>query len=220
MPDQDRKPTRAEMIALVEKIRHAEGTEEELQAVEAIEAHVRRSPPNCLASFRALPLLALDRFDESIRAEWHSAIPFKSLWRLQCQCGCYSGGLLGHYLRDYNQDYRGDEMVTPIGFKCSTCSQVTEILDTEKHGYHAEVAKLDGDTDSVKFRGIGEQKVYHCKHCENDVFDFVIGFVYWDFDIVLDEPELPAQDFFNEFIMLCTCGRCGRVSEPVMLGKL
>lgn len=219
MPDQDRELTREEMI-LVEKIRHAVGAEEEMQAVEAIEAHVRRSPPNCLASFRAFPLLALDRSDESIRAEWHSAIPFKSLWRLQCKCGCYRGGLLGHYLRDYNQDYHGDEMVTPIGFKCSTCAQVTEILDTGIHGYHAEVSKLEGGTGSAKIRGAGEHRIYHCKHCGNDTFGFVTGFVYWHFDIIFDEPELPAQNFFNEFLMLCTCGRCGRGSEPVMLGKL
>jgi len=171
-------------------------------SVEAIEAHVRRSPPDCLASFRAFPLLALDQSDKSIRAEWHAPAPFKSLWRLQCKCGCRRGGLLGHYLRDYNQDYHGDEMVTPIGFKCSTCAQVTEILDTKKHGYHAEVGKLEGGTGSGKIRGVGEQRMYYCKHCENDIFDFVIGFVYWHFDIIFDEPELPAQNFFNEFIML------------------
>jgi hypothetical protein len=34
------------------------------------------------------------------------------------------------------------------------------------------------------------------------------------------EPRLPAQGFFNVFMMLCTCGHCGDVSEPVMLGKL
>jgi len=93
-------------------------------------------------------------------------------------------------------------MVTPIGFKCSTRAQVTEILDTKKHGYHAEVGKLEGGTGSGKIRGVGEQRMYYCKHCENDIFDFVIGFVYWHFDIIFDEPELPAQNFFNEFIML------------------
>jgi hypothetical protein len=42
----------------------------------------------------------------------------------------------------------------------------------------------------------------------------------WDFDLILDEPELSAQNFFHEFIMLCTCSRCGVSSEPVILGKL
>ncbi|MBO0759269.1 MAG: hypothetical protein J2P54_25800 [Bradyrhizobiaceae bacterium] len=146
--------------------------------------------------------------------------PFKSLWRLQCKCGCRRGGLLGHYLRDYNQDYRGDEMVTPIDFQCSTCAQATEILDTEKHGYHAEVGKLEGGIGSAKIRGVGEQRIYCCKRCENNIFDFIVGFVYWNFDIIFDEPELPAQNFFNEFIVLITCDRCDRSSEPVMLGKL
>jgi hypothetical protein len=48
----------------------------------------------------------------------------------------------------------------------------------------------------------------------------MVGFVHWDFDLIEDEPELPAQNFFHEFIMLCTCCRCRHSQEPVWLGKL
>jgi len=33
--------------------------------------------------------------------------------------------------------------------------------------------------------GSGELRIYCCKHGENDIFDFIVGFVYWDFDIVV-----------------------------------
>ncbi len=134
--------------------------------------------------------------------------------------GTWGGSLLGYELQDYAPDYRGDWLVTPIGFKCSGCSGVTEILDTALHGYHAEVAKLEGGTGSATIRGSGERKAYRCRRCRHDVFELIAGFVYWHFDIVFDEPELPAQNFFNEFMMLCICARCGDVSEPAELGKL
>lgn len=40
----------------------------------------------------------------------------------------------------------GPLALVTTGFKYSTCGQVTEILDTEEHGYHAEVSKLECGT--------------------------------------------------------------------------
>jgi hypothetical protein len=187
---------------------------------EDIKTLVRHSPPGCIAAFRASRVESLDRSNPSIRPVWHSAEPFMSLWRLRCRCGSRHGKLLGYQLQDYAPDYLGDSMVTPIGFKCGSCSEVTEILDTALHGYHAELAKLEGGGGSAKVSGSGERKVYRCGNCQHQVFDLTLGFAYWHFDIIFDEPELPAQNFFNEFLMLCTCARCGGLSEPVELGKL
>jgi hypothetical protein len=111
-------------------------------------------------------------------------------------------------------------MITPIAFRCESCPRITEILDTKVHGYHAEVGKLEGGVGSAKIRGTGDPSFHRCRQCSGVVFDFVVGFVHWDFDIIFDAPTLPAHNFFNEFLMLCTCTLCGGVSEPVMLGKL
>ena len=93
-------------------------------------------------------------------------------------------------------------------------------MDTDVHGYHAEVGKLEGGVGSAKLRGSGTPTAYACPACSKTVFRMVVGFVYWDFDIIEDEPALPAQEFFNVFLLYCTCSNCGRVAEPTEFGKL
>ncbi|HEX4794273.1 MAG TPA: hypothetical protein VH370_10805 [Humisphaera sp.] len=41
-----------------------------------------------------------------------------------------------------------------------------------------------------------------------------------DFDLILDEPDLPAQEFFHEIVVRCTCAACGKTSKPTGFGKL
>ena len=41
-----------------------------------------------------------------------------------------------------------------------------------------------------------------------------------DFDLALDEPELPAQDFFNEFVAYGTCEGCRQLAPMTDFGKL
>ncbi len=119
-----------------------------------------------------------------------------------------------------NPSYKGDLLVSPFAFECSACSRVTELLDSDIHGYHAEVGKLEGGIRSAKLRGTGPRTTFACPGCEKTSFRMVVGFVYWDFDILEDEPQLPAQEFFNLFLLYCTCVNCGRLSEPTEFGKL
>jgi len=186
----------------------------EPETVQELEAHVRRTPPDCLSGLRAIPLARLDWTDATIRPEWHSQRLFKTLWRLQCRCGCSHGALLGHHLRDYNSSYHGDDMVTPIHLRCGQCGEISGILDTRRHGYHGELGA------SSIIRGTGPQSSLRCTGCAGERFDLVVAFVYWHFDIIFDEPELPAQNYFNEFMLLARCGECGTMREPFWLGKL
>jgi hypothetical protein len=39
-------------------------------------------------------------------------------------------------------------------------------------------------------------------------------------DLFLDEPHLPFEEYFNEFLSFCQCAACGHVSEPTQFGKL
>ena len=49
-----------------------------------------------------------------------------------------------------------------------------------------------------------------------------IGFIYWPgaFDLILDEPDLPIQEFFNEFLYYGRCVSCGEESAITDFGKL
>jgi hypothetical protein len=156
-----------------------------------IEAYVRRTPPSCVSSFRLTTGQLPKPHDDNVT----------TAWQLVCKCGCDTGWLGGHRLDKLNPSYKGPLLVGPLAFLCSTCSQVTELLNTDIHGYHAEVDKLEGGAGSAKLRGTGPRTGYTCPGCQKNIFRMVVGFVYWDFDIAEDEPELPAQEFFNEFLL-------------------
>jgi hypothetical protein len=147
----------------------------------------------------------------------------KSVWQLACGCGNDRGRVLGYALREYNSDYEGAEcFLSPLGFECSDCGKVTEVIDTDAHGYHSEVAKIEGGIGSVKMRGEGPRQPFPCPACDRQVFVVIVGFVYWGvaLDLFLDEPELPAQEFFNVFLSYGRCVACGEVSSLTDFGKL
>jgi hypothetical protein len=130
---------------------------------------------------------------------------------------------LGYPLRHYNPQYHGQEcFLSPLGFECIGCGKITEIIDTAIHGYHSEVAKLEGGTGSAKLRGKGARLAFACPKCTSNVLEVTVEFVYWDaaFDLFVDEPELPCQEFFNVFLSYGRCAACGKSFELTDFGKL
>ena len=83
------------------------------------------------------------------------------------------------------------------------------------------IAKSEGGIGSVKYRGEGPRTKYKCPECQQTSFSSVIvAFVYWDFDLMLDEPELAGQEFFHVFLFYAVCERCRQTSQVTDLGKL
>jgi hypothetical protein len=175
-----------------------------------IAKHIRDNPPACVAGFRLSPAELPEPFDDN----------FQTVYGLSCKCGMDHGSILGYPLTEYNSKYDGSDFISPLSFKCGKCATVTQILDTDIHGYHAEVGKLQGGIGSAKLRGDGEPVAFVCPGCSAILFSLIVGFVYWDFDIILDEPELPAQEFFNVFLIYGVCKGCGKASSVADLGKL
>ena len=183
---------------------------------------LRSTPASCMGGIRLSPAkfpVPLDSV-KSVCVEWEIAI--KSVWRLGCTCGEERCHVLGYPLRDLNPDYDGPDFIGPLGFDCSACGKVTEILDTDVHGYHAESAKIEGGIGPVKIRGEEARCHFPCSACGANLFVVTIGFIYWPgaFDLFLDEPDLPIQEFFNEFLCYGRCVSCGEVSAITDFGKL
>lgn len=180
---------------------------------ERIAHHLRRTPPSCVRGFRLIPAELPLYWDDSC----------KSVWRLSCSCGSEQGRVLGYSLREYNKDYNGPEsFLSPLSFECVTCGKVTEILDTDRHGYHSEVSKREGGIGSVIYHGQGQPKPFPCRACRREIFEVTVGFVYWDsvFDLLFDKPELPCEEFFIVFLSYGRCAGCGELSELTDFGKL
>ena len=169
------------------------------------------APPSCLTGFAATLV--------SEAAEAHDTP--SSTWHLTCRCGERSGRLLGYSLKDYNRDYDGPEcFLGPLAFECSQCRVVTELLDTDRHGYHAETARLEGGIGSVKLRGQGPRQSFPCPKCQTDIITLEVGFVFWNPEDLAELFETDWENVFNEFLCRCQCRGCGETSEPTDFGKL
>src|SRR5262245_48970128 len=92
---------------------------------------LRTTAPSCLQGFSATPAQLPEPFDDNPR----------SVWQIACRCGEATGRFLGYPLKEYNSEYDGPQcFISPLAFECSACKTVTELLDTDRHGFHADVA--------------------------------------------------------------------------------
>ena len=173
---------------------------------------LRETPPSCIRECNALPAELPEPWDDNPR----------SVWRIRCKCGCDIGKLLGHSLADYNAGYEGPlSLISPLAFHCDECNAVTEMLDTDIHGYHADIYIREGlSGGSAKIRGNGDRQSFPCPNCEHDVFSIVLGFVFWNADELADEFDDRWEDLFNVFLCYTTCCHCGELSTPTDFGKL
>jgi hypothetical protein len=179
--------------------------------VEAITERVRITPPSCLSGFLCAHGTLPKPWDDNPR----------SVWQVTCSCGSTTGRLLGYPLREIRRDYDGPEcFLSPLAFECGRCGTTTELLDTDKHGFHAEVARIEGGVGSSKLRGDGPRQAYSCPSCGGQDFDITVGFVFWDVDELAEEFDSDWENLFNVFLCYSRCAGCGQLSQPTDFGKL
>ena len=177
---------------------------------DAIAQKMRTTVPRCIEHLVAEPAERPEPWDG----------PDISVWRIACACGCRHGSFLGYPLRRYNSKYLGSAFVGPLGFECGNCGRVTEILDTNQHGYHAEACE-----SSSHIRGDGPRESFVCPDCTGNQFEIVTSFFFRSasIDLVEDEPEefeSRAQDLFCEFVAHGHCRTCGQLVRFTDFGKL
>lgn len=178
----------------------------EVQLVELLQT----TTPSCLRNFNATPSQLPVPFDDN---------PC-SIWQVACPCGGTKARFFGYPLKDYNPEYDGPEcFISPLALECDACKTVTELLDTDRHGYHAEVARRDGGIGSVKRRGKGPRRAFACSGCKKDHFEVIVGFVFWYPDELI-EFDGEWEELFNVFLCHCKCTGCGQTSQPTNFGKL
>jgi hypothetical protein len=128
-------------------------------------------------------------------------------------------------LEDYHDDYEGPlELISPLAFKCGNCDRTAELLDTDVHGYHADIDLRAGTSGgSCKMRGTGDcgdRLAFPCPNCNSDVFSIIVGFVFWNADELAEEFDDRWEDLFNVFLLYSSCLKCGTTSRPADFGKL
>jgi hypothetical protein len=177
---------------------------------DAIAVRMRTAIPGCIANFIVKPAGRPEPWDGDDIA----------VWKIACSCGCKQGSFLGYPLSRYNTDYSGSDFVGPLGFECAKCDRVTELFDTNHHGYHA-----DACGSPSKICGEGPREYSICPGCASKRFEILTSFFFWpaSIDLVEDEPEefeARAQDLFCEFVAHGRCANCGSLTRFTDFGKL
>ncbi len=100
-------------------------------------AQLETKQPTCLRGFSCNSTTLPEPWDDNP----------KSVWHVRCKCGGTTGRLRGFSLKDFNDEYDGPlAMISPLAIQCAVCKEETELLDTDIHGYHADLDLREGTT--------------------------------------------------------------------------
>jgi hypothetical protein len=181
--------------------------------------YFRSHPPRCIAGFTArlteLPEVEFDghvsmsqlTFDVPSGLTIDAPEHINPVFALSCQCG--SGRHYVHGYRWVNPDFH-DAVVflSPLVLECAGCGQRTDLLDTNVHGYDAE---LGHGTATARARG--ERVVFECPTCGRQPLDAFVRFEYPDDLFDGDFPEFSGreQELFTWFNLVGKCPYCAQM---------
>lgn len=167
------------------------------------------APPDCFA-FERMELMSNSEEDD--RGE--------VVWRLSCPCGHGVGAFLGY---PFAIEGEGTIFLSPLAFRCGECGASHDIFDTDQHGYHMEVSRIEGGGRGVHRRGSGEKIPWICSTCDGDAFRIEVKATYWSLEEIgeiVEESGVKAENLFNEIDFICNCSACGEISRPTDFGKM
>lgn len=176
-------------------------------------------PPRCIAAFTARPAsLPGVTFDgHASVSELDYELPqgviiegpehICPLFSLACSCG--GEWFFVHGYRWVNPDYGGTTVfLSPVALECQACGKLADLLDTDEHGYDAE---LGHGTATV--RAEGERALFSCPDCGRQPLAVFIRFEYPDdlFDGDFAEFAGREQELFTWVNLTGKCPSCSRV---------
>jgi hypothetical protein len=162
------------------------------------EERLRNTPPRCLAAFIFEPAtLANVAFDG------HGS-DLNQVYKLSCTCGRDRFRVLGHHVNNRGHDI----FVSPLALECATCAMVTELIDTDQHGYDAELGH-----GSATIRGKGPRTHFACDKCGVQPMTAFARFEHSGEELgdSFLEGHPNTQDYFSWFSLVGTCDGCKRM---------
>jgi hypothetical protein len=161
-------------------------------------SYFQSHPPRCLAGFSTrnaeLPDVPFDGHGEQINP----------IFALSCKCG--SARHFIHCYRWSNPEFNNAIVIlSPLVLECANCKKKTALLDTNIHGYDAELG--NGSTTA---RAEGDQIVFECPKCGRQPFEVFVRFEYPDdlFDGNIRKFAGRQQELFSWFSLVGKCAQC------------
>lgn len=159
--------------------------------------YFRSHPPRCLAEFSVNPV--------EFRGATFEGLAFRPVFQVMCACGSDTGMIKGFHWR--NPDYNNVEVfLSPIEFTCSACRRTSLLIDTDQHGYDAELGH-----GSATCRARGTPGVFQCNRCKSASMEVFAQFEYPDDLFEDDFPQARGRerDLFSWFFLYSRCAECG-----------
>lgn len=157
-------------------------------------------PPRCLNGFQTapadLPGRIFDGHGETLNP----------IFQIKCSCGHAQARIDGY--KWANPDFGNEEVfLSPITYTCDQCGCSQQIIDTDEHGYDAEL-----DHGSCTARGMGVQDLFRCPECSNECIQVFIRFEYPDdlFDDDFEDFKCRQQDLFTWVSLHAQCSKCSK----------
>jgi hypothetical protein len=179
-------------------------------------AYYRSHPPRCIAGFIAKPVtlaaFTLDGHAPASSVDVPGVVIegpelLNTVFLLACACGGEQHYVLGYHWR--NPDFHNELVfLSPLTLRCASCGKVTELIDTDRHGYDAEIGAIVATA-----RAEGKRGEYRCDRCGVEPFQVCARFEYSDdlFDRDFKEFRGREQDLFSWFSAVGKCRGCSRL---------
>jgi hypothetical protein len=163
-------------------------------------AYFETHPPKCIAAYIAEPTQLAD-----VTFDGHGE-QLNPTFAIGCQCGHRRFIVLGHYTT--NRDIL--IYVSPLALRCESCHAITELLDTDVHGYDAELGH-----GATTIRVEGEFEEFKCDQCGPIPMEIYTRFEYPDdlFDDDMPECRGREQELFTWFSLHARCSGCSRMLD-------
>jgi ribosomal protein L37E len=178
-------------------------------------AYYQRHPPRCLAGFKAIPCELRGVFFDG-----HASPPIEAtetiieggghvnpVFLLACACGYDQHRVTGYNWR--NPDYHNELVfLSPLTISCGHCGKSTELIDTDRHRYDAEIGAIVATA-----RAEGTKGDYICNRCGPNLLQLCIRFEYPDdlFDSDDEGFRGREQDLFSWVTLIGKCHGCSRL---------
>ena len=159
-------------------------------------------PPRCIAGFNATPFAL-----PGVKFDGHG-MQINAVFALACSCGSKQHFVHGFSWINPDNFDNVPVFLSPLSLECIACATQTDLIDTDAHGYDAELKSI-----LATARGRGNPAVYECPKCGRQPLEVFARFEYPDELFDGDFPEFAGreQDLFSWFSLLGKCRRCSRL---------
>jgi hypothetical protein len=183
-------------------------------------SYFRSHPPRCIAGFIARPVESpgVEPDGRISMTVLNPGVPMglttlddpeliSSVFALSCRCGGDRHYI--HCYRSVNANFdNATEIGSPFVLECATCRTMTELLDSEVHGFNREV-----HGKPMTLRAQGGAIVFECPTCGRKPLEAFARFEYQDdlFDGYFAEFCGREQGLFGWFNLVARCPQCSQV---------